>query len=184
MECLYCRLNVFVTHPSRVIRKHPSMTIGKNNEFIIRPFQSSDQDVTKDLILSCLAERFNPFKPELNTDVNNIAKNFSVFLVAYVADELVAAGGLKFETKTSAKVVRMSTAKAYRRLGIARAILRELESMAKTRGITRLTLVTGQSWSDAVRFYERQGFKVRDVYRDETGFQGLRLEKDLLSDLT
>jgi GNAT superfamily N-acetyltransferase len=150
------------------------------NKFSIRPFQSTDQEAAKKLVLSGLAERFDPFKPELNTDVNNIAENFSVFLVAYIRDELVATGGLKFETETSAKVVRMSTAKAYRRLGIARAILAELETTAKARGITHLALVTNKDWVEAVTFYQNHGFDVVEPYVDETGFQGVRFSKDLL----
>jgi ribosomal protein S18 acetylase RimI-like enzyme len=156
------------------------MNIHRQTSVTIRPFESLDQEAAKRLVLSGLAERFNPFKPELNKDVNDIARNFNVFLVAYLEAELVATGGLKFETEISAKVVRMSTAKACRRLGIAKAILEELESIARVKGITHLTLVTGQSWTEAIHFYERHGFTVKDIYQDETGFQGLRLEKDLL----
>jgi ribosomal protein S18 acetylase RimI-like enzyme len=148
--------------------------------FMIRPFQPLDQDAAKALVLSGLAERFNPFKPELNTDVDDIAKNFDVFLVASVKDELVATGGLKFETETSAKVVRMSTAREYRQRGIARNILNELESTARSRGINRLTLVTNKDWLEAVRFYEHYGFRVVEHYLDDTGFQGVRFVKDLL----
>jgi GNAT superfamily N-acetyltransferase len=151
-----------------------------SKDFVIRPFEPSDQEAAKSLVLSGLAERFNPFKPELNTDVNDIAKNFSVFLVAYIKGELVATGGLKFETETSAKVVRMSTARAYRRLGIARDILEELESTARSQGITRLTLVTNNDWLEAVNFYQEYGFRLLEHYVDETGFQGVRFGKDLL----
>ena len=151
-----------------------------SKDFMIRPFQPLDQDAAKALVLSGLAERFNPFKPELNTDVDDIAKNFDVFLVAYVKDELVATGGLKFETETSAKVVRMSTAREYRQRGIARNILNELESTARSRGINRLTLVTNKDWLEAVRFYEHYGFRVVEHYQDDTGFQGVRFVKDLL----
>lgn len=151
-----------------------------DKDFRVRPFQPSDQEAAKTLVLSGLAERFNPFKPELNTDVNDIAKNFDMFLVAYVENELVATGGLKFETETSAKVVRMSTARAYRQRGIARAILRELESLARSQGINRLTLVTNKDWLEAVNFYQNHGFRVLEHYVDETGFQGVRFSKDLL----
>ena len=156
------------------------MVVSHHERFVIRPFQPTDQEAAKNLVLSGLAERFNPFKPELNTDVNDIAKNFSVFLVAYKGHELIATGGLKFETKTSAKVVRMSTMKAYRRLGLAGAILEELELIARSQGITRLTLVTSKDWPEAVHFYERHGFSLLEHYLDETGFQGVRFGKDLL----
>jgi GNAT superfamily N-acetyltransferase len=153
--------------------------INSSKDFTLRPFEPSDQEAAKTLVLSGLAERFNPFKPELNKDVNDIAKNFDVFLVAYVDNELVATGGLKFETETSAKVVRMSTAKTHRQRGFARAILGELESLARAQGINHLTLVTNKDWLEVVQFYERYGFRVLEHYVDDTGFQGVRFSKDL-----
>jgi ribosomal protein S18 acetylase RimI-like enzyme len=164
-----------------MIGKHFSMKLTNHTkDFIIRPFQLSDQDAAKTLILEGLSERFNPFRPELNTDVNDIAKNFDVFLVAYVNGELIATGGLKFETETSAKVVRMSTAKAFRGQGIASQVLGELEHLAKARGITHLTLVTNQNWTDAIQLYERRGFRVVGHYQDDWGFRGVRFEKNPL----
>jgi ribosomal protein S18 acetylase RimI-like enzyme len=146
---------------------------------IIRPFQPSDQNAAKTLVLDGLSERFKPFRPELNTDVNDIPNNFDIFLVAYVEDKLVATGGLHFLPNNTAKVVRMSTAREFRVQGIASKVLRELETIAKTKGIQHLTLVTHQTWTDAIHLYERHGFRVIDHHQDDWGFQGVRLEKKL-----
>jgi ribosomal protein S18 acetylase RimI-like enzyme len=145
----------------------------------IRPFQSSDQDVVKTLVLAGLAERFNLFKPELNKDLDDIAKNFDVFLVGYVNDVLAVTGGLHIQSQTTAKVVRMSTAKSYRQCGFAARVLKELEQIVLSRGIRHLTLVTNEDWVEAVRFYEGYGFLKVEDYIDATGSQGVRFHKDL-----
>jgi GNAT superfamily N-acetyltransferase len=137
----------------------------KNKDFIVRPFQPCDQAAAKQLVLEGLSERFQPFRPELNTDVNDIGSNFDIFLVGYVGPTLVATGGLRLLSKDTAKVVRMSTAKAFRGQGFASKIFAELTIVAKARGIKHLTLVTGQSWTDAIRFYKRHGFTIQGVSR-------------------
>lgn len=146
---------------------------------IIRPFQPSDQAYAKRLVLEGLSERFQPFRPELHPDLDDIQKHYDVFLVAYRANQLVATGALSFLPKDTAKVKRMSTAPAFRGQGIAGRILSELETIAKAKGVKHLTLITGQNWTDAIRFYERHGFQTVATYRDETDFRGVRLEKPL-----
>jgi ribosomal protein S18 acetylase RimI-like enzyme len=145
----------------------------------IRLFQPSEQDAAKKLVLEGFSERFNLFRPELHPDLDDIQNNLDIFLVAYLNDKLVATGGLTFVTDDTAKIVRMSTAKAFRGQGIAGKVLRDLETVAKTKGIQYLTLVTGQTWTDAIRFYEHHGFQIVGLYRDDTDFQGVRLEKKL-----
>lgn len=73
----------------------------------------------------------------------------------------------------------MSTAKLYRGQGIASKVLGELETLAKQKAVQRLTLITGEAWRDAIRFYERHGFHITASYRDETTFRGVCLEKKL-----
>lgn len=145
----------------------------------IRLFQPSDQDAAKKLVLEGLSERFELFRPELHPDLDDIQNNFNIFLIAYLNDKLVATGGLTFISDDTAKIVRMSTAKAFRGQGIAGKVLRELETIAKTKSIQHLSLVTGESWTDAIRFYEGHGFQIVSLYCDNTDFQGVRLEKKL-----
>ena len=47
---------------------------------------------------------------------------------------------------------------AVRGRGVARAILERLEEEARSEGIPRLTLETGDAQHDAMRLYERAGF--------------------------
>jgi GNAT superfamily N-acetyltransferase len=145
---------------------------------IIRPFQPSDQDAAKTLVLGGLSEHFPHFRPDLHPDLDNIRNNYDVFLVAYRAAHLVGTGAFNLVSTDTAKIMRMSTAPAFRGQGIAGKMLAELEMTAKTKGITTLILITGQDW--LVRgFYERYGYLYKDVFRDDTDFQGVLLEKNL-----
>jgi ribosomal protein S18 acetylase RimI-like enzyme len=148
------------------------------SNIIIRPFQPSDQDAAKRLVLEGLSEHFNPFRPELHPDLDDIQNHYDVFLVARAGPELVATGAFNVLPGNSAKIMRMSTAPAFRGQGIAGRMLCELESVAKSKGIQCLTLVTGQDWL-ARGFYERQGYLYKAVFRDGTDFEGVWLEKNL-----
>ncbi len=165
------------------------MHIVQNKNFIIRPFQTSDQDAAKKLVLEGLSEHFHAFRPELHTDLDDIQNNYDIFLVACLGSILIATGGLNFISdnfipNNTAKVVRMSTAKTFRNQGIAGKVLGELESHAKQKSIQYLTLITGQSWTDARRFYKRHGFQTVALYRDDTDFHGVRLEKKLIASVS
>jgi GNAT superfamily N-acetyltransferase len=153
----------------------------QNKNFIIRPFQLSDQDAAKALVLQGLSEHFDPFRPELHPDLDDIQSNYDVFLVAYQTTELVSTGAFNIASEDTAKIVRMSTAREFRGRGIAGKILRELESIARAKGVKQLNLVTGQDWADALSFYQHYGFQIVGPFHDDTEFQGVRLEKNLSS---
>jgi GNAT superfamily N-acetyltransferase len=150
----------------------------RQNEIIIRPFQPSDQDAAKRLILEGLSEHFPHFRPELHPDLDDIQNNYDVFLVAYSAAQLVATGALKVTSEDTAKIMRMSTVTSFRGQGIAAKLLGELEAGANVRGVKKLTMITGEDWI-ARCFYERYGYLYKDVFRDDTDFQGVWLEKTL-----
>jgi GNAT superfamily N-acetyltransferase len=150
----------------------------RQNEIIIRPFEPSDQDAAKRLILEGLSEHFLHFRPELQADLDDIQNNYDVFLVAYSAAQLVGTGALNVVSDDTAKIMRMSTAAAVRGQGIAAKLLGELEDRASVRGIKKLTMITGEDWL-ARSFYERYGYFYRDIFRDDTDFRGVWLEKNL-----
>jgi ribosomal protein S18 acetylase RimI-like enzyme len=79
-----------------------------------------------------------------------------------------------------AEVKRMWVDPAYRRRGIARALLAELERTAAAAGCTRTVLETGDRQPEAEAFYRVVGYEVVPrfgVYRDEPGC--LCLARDL-----
>jgi putative acetyltransferase len=59
---------------------------------------------------------------------------------------------------------RMYVTPESRGTGVATAVLRALEKAAADRGWTTLRLETGTAQPDAVRFYEREGYRPIPLY--------------------
>ncbi|MFI1991146.1 GNAT family N-acetyltransferase [Actinoplanes sp. NPDC020271] len=97
------------------------------------------------------------------------ASEIDVFLVATRDGEPVGCGALRQLDDHSAEVKRMYVAPASRGSGVATAILRELEAAATRRGWTTMRLETGTEQPDAIRFYEREGYREIPLYGKYTG---------------
>jgi GNAT superfamily N-acetyltransferase len=87
------------------------------------------------------------------------AEDISVFVVARVDGVAVGCGGLRMLEPGSAEIKRMYVEPFSRGSGVAAAVLRELESLARERSVTRLLLETGPGQPDAIRFYLREGYE-------------------------
>lgn len=127
------------------------------------------------MIEAGLREHFQPYRPELNPDLDDLS-GYPVFLVARLEGALVGTGGLRLASPGLARVKRMSTHVAYRRRGVANAVLDGLIVEARARGLERLRLVTGLDWSEALRLYVRAGFVEVGQVGDASGFRGLEFE--------
>ena len=82
------------------------------------------------------------------------------FWTAWSEDELLGCGALKELTPTHGEIKSMRTVSAYRRKGVARAMLQHIVAEARTRSYTRLSLETGSSeaFDAARRLYRSFGF--------------------------
>ncbi|PZG09976.1 GNAT family N-acetyltransferase [Micromonospora craterilacus] len=88
------------------------------------------------------------------------AETVSVFLVARDGDgTAVGCGGLRFLSSGSAEIKRMYVTPPARGTGVATAILHALEQAARDAGVRTLLLETGTAQPDAMRFYEREGYR-------------------------
>jgi GNAT superfamily N-acetyltransferase len=93
------------------------------------------------------------------------AADIDVFLVALGPDgSALGCGALRRLDEASAEVKRMYVAPASRGSGVATALLRTLEEKARARGWTTLRLETGPAQPDAIRFYEREGYRPIPLY--------------------
>jgi putative acetyltransferase len=82
------------------------------------------------------------------------------FWTAWDGETLVAVGALKQLSEDHGEVKSMHTVQAARRKGVGSAMLRYIISVARLRGISRLSLETG-SWDyfrPAVALYRKHGF--------------------------
>ncbi|HEU0164575.1 MAG TPA: GNAT family N-acetyltransferase [Thermomicrobiales bacterium] len=84
----------------------------------------------------------------------------SVFLIARDGDGIACGcGALRQLDAGSAEIKRMYVAPERRGAGVSTAILNALEQHARARHWTTLRLETGSLLPEAMRFYEREGFR-------------------------
>jgi putative acetyltransferase len=79
------------------------------------------------------------------------------FFVARLDGAAVACGGIGFYDGY-AELKRMYAAPHVRGQGVARAVLQRLEAEAREAGITVVRIETGNLQTEAMRFYEREGY--------------------------
>ena len=96
-------------------------------------------------------------------DINRLFRPNILFIVAKLDAEPAGCGGIAFEDGL-AELKRMYVRPQARRKGIGQAILSRLEHEARTRGVARLTLETGDAQRDAIRFYQSAGFARCDAF--------------------
>jgi GNAT superfamily N-acetyltransferase len=83
------------------------------------------------------------------------------FLVARLDGAPVGCAGIcRCEGEETAELRRMYVAPQARRLGVARALMSELEENVRRRGYQTLRLETGPEQPEAIRLYEASGFAV------------------------
>jgi GNAT superfamily N-acetyltransferase len=89
-----------------------------------------------------------------------------LFLVAHRAGNPVGCAGLKLHPGNVAEVKRMWVAPGARGLGLARRMLRELESHARHAGAKALRLDTNGVLKEAQALYRSEGFAEVPRYND------------------
>lgn len=81
-----------------------------------------------------------------------------VFVVAYLNQQPVGCGAIRKLDEQYTELKRFFVHSAYRRQGIAGALLNELEQHAKQTGFTAIRLETGAAQPEALAFYEQNGY--------------------------
>ena len=82
-----------------------------------------------------------------------------VFLGAVQEGVLTGCCGASIENEGYAELKRMYVSPAKRGLGIAESLLREIESKLVSQGVSTFRLETGIKQHEAIRFYEKHGYK-------------------------
>lgn len=85
-------------------------------------------------------------------------------VVAYLENQAIGCGAIKFFSPEIIEVKRMFVRPECRSKGIAACILTELESWAGELSATRCILETGIRQPDAIRLYEKQGYRKTPNY--------------------
>lgn len=87
------------------------------------------------------------------------AGDIAVFVVARENGRAIACGALRLLGAGGAEIKRMYVVPEARGSGAAVAVLHALEARAQRLGIGTLKLETGTAQPDAIRFYEREGYR-------------------------
>lgn len=133
-----------------------------SSELLIRPFEASDQESARRLILEGLSEHFGFIDETLNPDIDDIVAHYiargHVFLVVQIENDLVGTGALIIKDGGIGQIVRISVHRDYRRRGIGKAVVERLIELARQRGMRRLLVETNNDWYDAIGLYKHLGF--------------------------
>jgi DNA-binding MarR family transcriptional regulator len=97
--------------------------------------------------------RSNPAQPEKMTPPQGF------FVVAWLDGAPAGCGALKIGDEGTGEVKRMWTAPGARGLGIARRVLRCLETKAREEGLLRLCLETNRALTEAQALYRGEGYR-------------------------
>ncbi|WP_141734822.1 GNAT family N-acetyltransferase [Oligoflexus tunisiensis] len=147
----------------------------------IRPIQPADDAVTAAVIRQVLTEYglnregFAFVDAELEALHENYQPPRAAYHVAEVAGRIVGGAGfgpLLGGDDATAELKKMYLLPEARGLGLGRALMEELLPLVAAAGYTRLYLETMPSMRDAIRLYERYGFKPLDRPLGNTGHHG------------
>ncbi|MGF9696146.1 MULTISPECIES: GNAT family N-acetyltransferase [Paenibacillus] len=103
----------------------------------------------------------------------------AAFIVARLDGHPVGCGAIRPLDDQSVEVKRMYTRPAYRRKGVAQAILAEAERLAAEFGYTNLKLQTGPLQPEAAALYERVGYYSIPIFSGDWD-KVLAFQKDLV----
>lgn len=87
------------------------------------------------------------------------AERGGTFILLLADGEPVAGGAFKREDESTVEVKRVWTHSSYRRRGLARRVMAELEAEAARRGIANVVLTTGPRQPEAVALYLSLGYE-------------------------
>jgi putative acetyltransferase len=137
-------------------------------------------DDARALIEELEADLAGDFEPHHRhgLSLDKIFQPHIAFFIARVNGKAVGCGGIAFEDGF-AELKRMYVRPSARGTGVVQAVITQLESEAKARGVTRLLLETGDTLHAAIRVYERAGFKRCEAFGDYLALPAHTIERSV-----
>lgn len=147
--------------------------------------QDADDAVSRELVAEFLADIGQRYAdrgfsgssaPPL--DIAELRAPHGAWVVAYDGDEAIGCGGLRRVDEHTAEVRRVFVRPAGRGRNLARALMAELEDIARAQGCRRMRLDTGDRQPEALRLYLTGGYREIADYNGNP-YARHWLEKDL-----
>ena len=115
-------------------------------EMKIQQITQAFEDEARTVVLKGLEERFGFIDHSFNPDLKDILRSYNrektIFFVGVYRNEVIATGAVSYESTSVGRIERMLVLKKYRRGGIAKIMLRHLESWAQQQSYEKLVLET------------------------------------------
>ncbi len=105
----------------------------------------------------------------LNYQPLNALCHIRFAVVAYACGIPAACGGLAQIDADTAELKRIFVKPAYRRQGLARRVIAELEAAARESGCARIALETGADMAAAIALYQKLGYALSRNYGPYAG---------------
>lgn len=100
---------------------------------------------------------------------HNAVNGLLLVVVARMDDVPAACGAIRQHNAGSVEIKRMFVAPEHRRQGLARQVLAELESAARSLGYGRAVLETGIKQVEAIGLYQSMGYQIIENYGPYVG---------------
>ncbi len=135
---------------------------------VIRTNSKNEDFIQLVMLLDQLLARMDGREHDFYNQYNKIDAIQHVVLACY-NNQPVACGAVKEFDAETMEVKRMFTMDEFREKGLASTILEELEKWAQELGYSKCILETGRRLPDAVRLYEKKGYRLIPNYGQYIG---------------
>ena len=140
---------------------------GEESGIMLVPFNESYKQKVFDFTDKCFEELGKKFEPDGRHDFyNNIGDNFVVFYCLFDQDKLIGTVALKKLDENTVELKAMYLDRSYRGKGLGRRLMNKIVDEAKRLGYESIVLDSMSQYKDALRLYERTGFKNTERYND------------------
>jgi GNAT superfamily N-acetyltransferase len=126
------------------------------------PPDSGDARLCLDVYFRELADRFEggfDAHADDSAQLSDMIPPSGLFLVARLDRDAIGCGGFKRVSATTAEIKRVWTAPSARGMGVARRLLRALETAAREAGVRTLRLDTNRALIEAHALYRSEGYR-------------------------
>jgi ribosomal protein S18 acetylase RimI-like enzyme len=149
---------------------------------IFRSFEPLDADDLWELHSATMEDEEARMDGRFFRDLRDVFRNYITpggeFLIGIVEDSLIACGGYVPHSSAAVEIKRMRVHPAHQRKGYGRALLRELEARAESRGFAVALIETTTTQLAALSLYQSCGYQRIGEARVK-GFNVRRFSKKL-----
>lgn len=131
------------------------------------PYDSAYRQCVFDFTDACFAELGKKFEPSgRHGFYNDIGNSFELFYCLMLKEKVIGTVALKRIDDQTAELKAMYLDREFRGRGLGRLLIDKVTGEARLRGFKSIVLDSMSQYKDALRLYEKSGFKCTERYND------------------